>query len=89
MFVCEMFIPVADRDGYLFVQIDFIAFERAIVARFDRFWVTVDAEERCYSIEIPSLSYGTKLYELALFAKALFAQDSITVCYLGHYEELT
>lgn len=89
MFVVQFFIPLADPDGDLFLQIDFIAFEREIVARFVSFSVLVDDEEICYSIDVPSISYGAKVYELALFAKALFVQDSIIICYLGQYEELS
>lgn len=89
MFEVKMFIPVAGEDGMPFAAIDFIAFERQIVARFGGFKLAIAELSRCYTISVSSIVQGAKVYELALFAKALFVQDEILVEYLGHHEELS
>jgi hypothetical protein len=104
MFQVFIFIPLADNDGNPFAAIDFDSFEREIVARFGGFSVLPGAIvgawkddagreyrdfSRCYMIAIVSIVHGTRIYELALFAKALFVQEAIAIAYLGHFEVIS
>lgn len=103
MFEVQMLIPLADNDGETFSDAHHASFETVIIDSFGGFtlypsvavggWRNADGKTfadttRIYGIAVVSLVDGDKVGALARFAKAFYAQEAISIRFLGVFEIL-
>jgi hypothetical protein len=103
MIEVQMLIPVTNNAGVRFSDAHFAVFEDHITETFGGYsllpsevaggWrndagIIYRDRSRVYAVAIVSLTDGSRIGDLATFAKAHFEQEAIAVRYLGQIEIL-
>jgi hypothetical protein len=96
MIEVQMLIPVTDNAGARFSEAYFVVFEDHITETFGGYSLLPSEVAGgwrndagiVYAVAIVSLTDGSRIGDLAAFAKAHFKQEAIAVRYLGQIEIL-